>query len=156
MAEPKRKTTARSGSTPTTTTKRAGSVAGFATRVTGGSSAAAGKATSTGSRRTTLTPRSTDETSKQAKLRAAQLYDFQDERRGPFAVLVNQAETKTGKRWITLTEWPKSLVDAYDAGILTGEAEILAKGLKAIKVSQSHPWKMAFRQYRKPTEAARL
>lgn len=68
-------------------------------------------------------------------------------------MLVNQAETKTGKRWITLTEWPGSLIQAYDAGILTGEAETLAKGLRAMS---KHPWKMAFKTYRKPTEAVKL
>lgn len=46
--------------------------------------------------------------------------------------LVNQTDQKSKRRWITLTEWPSSLLGAYDAGILTGEAELLAKGLKAI------------------------
>ena len=80
-------------------------------------------------------------------------YDFVDSYRGSMTTLVNNATQKTRRRWITLTEWPASLVQAYDAGILTGEAEVLARGIKAMV---NHPWKTAFKYYRKPTEATRL
>jgi hypothetical protein len=47
--------------------------------------------------------------------------------------LSNHAPQKTKQRWITLTEWPMSLLQAYDAGILGGEA---AETAKAIHVMQ--------------------
>jgi len=62
--------------------------------------------------------------------------------------LVNNATQKTKRRWVTLTEWPGSLVQAYDAGILYGEAELLGKAMKAMS---SHPWRWAITAYRKPT-----
>jgi hypothetical protein len=50
------------------------------------------------------------------------------------AVLVNNATQKTKKRWITLCDWPGSLIAAYDAGILTGEAEMLGRAIKGMRV----------------------
>ena len=79
-------------------------------------------------------------------------YDFVDSYRGSMTVLKNNATQKARVRWITITEWPKSLIEAYNAGILTGEAEILAKGLKAM----SHPFRQALVRYRKPTEVTPL
>ena len=51
--------------------------------------------------------------------------------------LSNHAPQKTKQRWITLTEWPKSLIQAYDAGILTGEAELIARAIKAMGLPQA-------------------
>jgi hypothetical protein len=66
-------------------------------------------------------------------------------------VLVNNAKQKTKRRWITLTEWPLSLIEAYDAGVLTGEAEMTAKALKSMT---THPWRRAIKNFRKPTQPA--
>jgi hypothetical protein len=59
-------------------------------------------------------------------------YDFADSYRGNMCSLVNNATQKTKRRFLTLTEWPQSLVQAYDAGILTGESETVAQGMKAM------------------------
>lgn len=48
------------------------------------------------------------------------------------ALLVSQTDVKSRRKYITLTEWPESLLGAYDANILTGEAEMLAKCIKAM------------------------
>jgi len=68
--------------------------------------------------------------------------------RGVMALLVSQTTVKAQRKYIRITEWPRSLVSALDAGLLTGEAETLAKGLKAMS---SHPFRQAFVKYRKPT-----
>ena len=59
-------------------------------------------------------------------------YDFMDSYRGSMTTLVNNATQNTKRRWITLTEWPMSLIEAYDAGVLTGEAELTARAIKAM------------------------
>ena len=55
-----------------------------------------------------------------------------DSYRGSMTTLVNNATQNTKRRWITLTEWPMSLIEAYDAGVLTGEAELTARAIKAM------------------------
>jgi hypothetical protein len=52
-------------------------------------------------------------------------------------LLENNATQKTKKRWITLCDWPGSLVSAYEAGILTGEAELLGRAIKAMNLAAS-------------------
>jgi len=46
--------------------------------------------------------------------------------------LCNHAPQKTKLRWIVLTVWPMSLLQAYDAGILGGEALETARALDAM------------------------
>ena len=48
-------------------------------------------------------------------------------------MLVNQTDQKSQRRWITLTEWPASLVSAWKASILTGEAELLGRAISAMR-----------------------
>ena len=65
-------------------------------------------------------------------------YDFADGRRGAMCVLREQHTKRP--RVIVLTEWPTSLLDAYRAGILTGDAEAEAKRLEPYH-RFPHPWR---------------
>lgn len=50
------------------------------------------------------------------------------------ALLFNGETVKTKRRWIRLTEWPQSLVSAYRAGILGGQAEELGRAMDAMNI----------------------
>ncbi len=66
-------------------------------------------------------------------------YDFTSSYRGPMMLL----KDSENKRMVHLTYWPNSLLDAYRAGILTGEAEKLAQVLLAPrKQTLNHPWRI--------------
>ena len=85
-------------------------------------------------------------------------YDYRTSYRGPMTTLGD------GKRVLTLTEWPKSLIDAYKAGVLCGQAAADAKqwmetgdGVPATKrrYGVGHPWNMAIKNYRSVTGPVR-
>ena len=54
--------------------------------------------------------------------------------------LLVEVTNSTKKKTIMLTEWPTSLLDAYRAGILTGDAEAEAKRLEPYH-RFPHPWR---------------
>lgn len=114
--------------------------------------------TNTNARRRTSAKPSTGETTQESKPElpskpSGMRYDFAvGSPRGVMALLVSQTTVKAQRKYMRMTTWPQSLIEAYNAGILTGEAEILAKGLKAM----SHPFRQAFVRYRKPTEVIPL
>jgi hypothetical protein len=64
--------------------------------------------------------------------KAALRFDFIDTYRGPMAVIGTVTSVKSQRKYITLTEWPASLLDALRADILVGEAEIVARAISAM------------------------
>jgi hypothetical protein len=59
-------------------------------------------------------------------------YDFIDTRRGPMCVIGTVTSVKSLRKYITLTEWPESLLGAFRAGILSGESEVVARAIAAM------------------------
>jgi hypothetical protein len=82
-------------------------------------------------------------------------YDyFNSHRSGSMVSLVEQTEKK-GKRFLTLADWPVSLLQAHKAGVLTGQAERDAEQFARVRVTghgtvhkPEHPWFRAVRNYR--------
>ena len=81
-------------------------------------------------------------------------YDYVSAYRG------NMTAVFDGRRMLTLSEWPLSLIQAYKAGVLTGQAAADAKewvttgtGVQATprRHPMSHPWNMAMKNYRSPS-----
>lgn len=56
-------------------------------------------------------------------------YDFADHHRGNMTTLIDLGCKTKVKRTIVLVEWPSSLLSAYSAGILTGEAKAEAESI---------------------------
>ena len=107
-----------SGSTSITTTKPGESVGSSAGGVTTSSSGAGG--------RTRATTRKQRPTSKAKPTGEPPKYDFASTYVGPMCNLVTQVTQKSKIKYMTLTEWPASLMGAHRANVLTGEAEKLA------------------------------
>ena len=59
-------------------------------------------------------------------------YDFIDTYRGPMCVIGTVTNVKAQRKYITLTEWPSSLLGAYAAGILSGESELVARAIQGM------------------------
>ena len=59
-------------------------------------------------------------------------YDFIDGYHGPMCVLGAVTTVKAQRKFITLTVWPESLLGAARAGILTGEAALIARAISAM------------------------
>jgi hypothetical protein len=76
------------------------------------------------------------------------LYDYYSNIRGPMTPLVGQTTLKT-KKFLTLVEWPESLINAWRSGILCGKAERDAEVLSQPRAQPlSHPWAKAVKNYR--------
>jgi hypothetical protein len=51
--------------------------------------------------------------------------------------LVTVTNVKSQRKYITLTEWPASLLGASMAGLLTGESELVARAIGAMSTSRA-------------------